>query len=519
MRLGPIGAVLAVVLAAVPARAQAPLRGPLPLAEAMRLALARNANILIQTQQVRIGEGLTQQALGVYDPALVARSERQRTARPLAANEIADQLAATGANRRAEEGWSTGYRFGIEQQLPSGVGVEGGVSVNSTSTNLNADRGIPRQTAGSVRFGLRIPLARNLGGILNATTLRASEYEREASFEDLVQTGAGVALSVTQTYWELAARLRRLEILRASEQRGSELVAELRKLIAADQVPAAELHLGLASEAEKRAARAGEEQQLQQAWNALGRLLNVDTREVSAAALTTDPLPEISDQAVRAATAATAQPALALERRADLRSARLRERAAHELVIGAQNALRPQLDLLAGVTSNGLAEGASSLSLAPAIDSHRPVPALSVALELRWPWRNNAAEGLLVTRFAGHDQAVARLREIERSIVPSLVTARVSLQRTAERYRETAAAAERYAASVHNERTKRRLGLSTLIDVITVQDRLDNAQLALLQLRQDYASLLAQVLFESGTLAARAGDEFEVDVRALQGLR
>jgi outer membrane protein TolC len=76
---------------------------------------------------------------------------------------------------------------------------------------------------------------------------------------------------------------------------------------------------------------------------------------------------------------------------------------------------------------------------------------------------------------------------------------------------------ERYALSVKNERTKRRLGLSTLIDVINVQDRLDAAQLSQLQLRQEYAQLLAQLYFELGTLVLRAPGGFEVDMPALVG--
>ncbi len=177
----------------------------------------------------------------------------------------------------------------------------------------------------------------------------------------------------------------------------------------------------------------------------------------------------------------------------------------------------PQLDLVFGATTAGLAEGASALALASALNDRRSDPALSLALELRWPWRNDVARGQLLSRAAGHDQATLRVRELERSIGPAIVNAAFAIRRTVDRYRETQAAAERYAISVQNERTKRRLGLSTLIDIINVQDRLDGAQLSLLQLRQEYASLIAQLLFESGALFLRSGEGYEVDLGSLSG--
>jgi outer membrane protein TolC len=513
-------AALALAAIALDCAAQArpePLRGALALGDVVRRALQSNAAVQIQAQQVRIGEGAVQQARGVYDPEIVGRAEVDRNRRPLPRNETADLLASRGAEIAEERGAVAQYRLGVEQNLESGMRYDAGFSVNSTTTNVNDANGIPRQTTGNLRFGLRVPLQRNASGIQFAGPLRAGEFERDATVEDLLQTSASVVLSTVQAYWELAARLRRLEILRESEQRAADLVGELKRLIAVDQVPAAELNLAVASEAEKRAARGAEEQALQQVWSALARLLGSGAGEVLAAGAGTDPLPEPSEEAVRAMSAASADLDAALERRADLRAARLRERSAHELVLVSANGTRPQLDLLVNASTAGLAEGASAVQFGPALTERRVDPALSLALELRWPWRNDVAKGQLLSRSAAHDQATLRTRELERSIGPAVLTAEYSLRRTAERLRETESAVERYALSVKNERTKRRLGLSTLIDVINVQDRLDAAQLSQLQLRQEYAQLLAQLYFELGTLVLRAPGGFEVDMPALVG--
>lgn len=493
------------------------LQGQLSLVEAVRRALAANADIRIQAQQVRISEGAVQQASGSYDPTFVGSAHRERNQRPLNESEAANLAALGRPGVREETSRNTIYQLSLDYTLTSGTQAQLGVSLNSPSSNVNSASGIQQQTAASLRFGLRVPLQRNAGGIQFSKALRASEYQREAANEDFLQASAGVVNSTVQTYWELAARLRRLDILRASEQRAAELVGELRKLIAADQIPAAELNLALASEAEKRAARASEEQLVQQVWSTLGRLLHADSRDVFSDRPSVESMPEIDELALTAATSPERLLPHALENRPDLRSARLRERAAHELLLAAQNNLKPQLDVVTAITTNGLAEGASSLALLPALSSGQPEPSLNVGIELRWPYRNSEANGLLLSRSAARDQATIRVRDLERAIGPSIINTTSSIARTALRYQETKAATERYRVSVLNEQTKRRLGLATLIDVLNIQDRLDNSELALLQLRQEYASLKAQLLFERGALVARSKDEFEVDVQSIYG--
>jgi len=69
--------------------------------------------------------------------------------------------------------------------------------------------------------------------------------------------------------------------------------------------------------------------------------------------------------------------------------------------------------------------------------------------------------------------------------------------------------------SLENERTKRRLGLATLIDTLNIEDRYNNALLAAVQARQGFASAIAQFRFETGTLLAREGDTYRARVGEL----
>lgn len=501
----------------LPPRAPRLLPGDLTLGQVIQRALTGNASLLVQAQQVRSNQGAVQEARGVYDPEIVGRASQEDGPKPMRAGDTAALAVAGNQALRVDKNSTTSYGLGVEQTLASGARIESGFSVGSTKSEYNVLQGIPTQTTGSIRFGVRYPLRRNANGIEQSSALAASELERDASSEDLLQISATTVLNVVQTYWELAARVRRLQILRESEARAGELLAELRKLVDADHIPAAELNLALASESEKRAARLSEEQALQQAWGALARLMLADAGDVSASLPVTEPLPEISEQMTLAATWVPTQRDAVLERRPDLRAARLRERASLLLMRAAQDKLRPQVDLVAGASSNALAEGSQAFRVADALGRNIVGPTINVGIEMRWPYRNDAAAGLFLARSAAHDQATIRLRDLESTVGHSLATVVNALLRTKLRYHETESATRRYAVSVQNERTKRRLGLSTLIDVINLQDRLDSAQLSLLSLRQEYATLLAQLEFDSGTLVDRGDRNFAVDIDKLHG--
>lgn len=491
-----------------------PLQGAITLAEAIRRALGANTGIVVQRYQVMAGEGGVQQAEGAYDSEAAISASQEKGPHPLRGIDVATLAGAGRTGERADFRDNTEVRVASTRLLRSGVELEGALSINSSASTLNDVSGIPRQTTSSVRFGVRVPLLRNFGGIQQSSALAAQELERDASIEDLLQTSSATVLAVAQAYWELAARQQRVEILKASEKRAGELVAEIAKLVAADQIPGAELDLAQASAGEKRAGRLAEEQALQAAWNALGRQLTADTgEEFDFTGLRIDRLPEVSREVEGFAFRQLRSRRGAADQRADVRAARLRERAAQRLLAAAQDGLKAQVDLVAAVTSNGLAEGRGSLSF----DLNRPYASTNVGVQLRVPFENRAAKGLMTARLAAYQQALARLQEAENNVAPAIVTAVGNLRRVVARHRDTVASVELYEQAVRNEYTKRRLGLATLIDVINVQDRLDAARLLLLQLRQEYAAGIAQLLFDGGELVRRSETDYHVDLATLGG--
>jgi len=57
--------------------------------------------------------------------------------------------------------------------------------------------------------------------------------------------------------------------------------------------------------------------------------------------------------------------------------------------------------------------------------------------------------------------------------------------------------------------------LSTLIDILNVEDRYNNALLSAVQARQAYANAIAQFRFDTGMLLSREGDSYNARVGEL----
>jgi outer membrane protein TolC len=133
-------------------------------------------------------------------------------------------------------------------------------------------------------------------------------------------------------------------------------------------------------------------------------------------------------------------------------------------------------------------------------------------LVFQLPVGNNAARGVFRQLSAQLDGQRIRIEELGFAISNRIDAAASAVTRSAQRLAESEAAAKLYATGLENERTKRRLGLATFIDILNIEDRYNGALLAVVQERQSFASALAQLRFEAGTLIQRDGDQYTARV-------
>ena len=484
----------------------------LSLEAALSAALSGNPNVLLSLTQVETAQSVAQQQRGPFDLTLNAQGGSTRNIRPLGESERLSFLLG-GYDLRYQLTDTTIAQAGVTQLFTNGMQTSLIATYTNNSDNTFPASGTARQGVGAVTFQLRVPILRNAGDVAGAP-LRAAEIESSAARGELEFTVAQTLLNSALLYWDYLGKTQRLAISRASERRGEEQVDEIRKLIAADELPKVEINLAQASLNDRRSARIAAEQALLESRRALGRSLGLNAQATMAIGELADAFPEYDGVPINTVARKDELTLRALDTRSDLVALRLHREAAQILLDAARKNERPQLDLVLGATQSGLTEGASPGAIGPAFMQNFG-PGYSATLIYQMPLENNAARGLVRQQAAQVDVQRIRIDELGQSISNSIETSAYAVVRATEQLREADAAVKTYAVSLENERTKRRLGLATLIDTLNIEDRYNNALLAAVQARQGFASAIAQFRFETGTLLAREGDTYSARVGEL----
>ncbi|MFM9967062.1 MAG: TolC family protein [Burkholderiales bacterium] len=495
------------------AQAPAPTSG-VTLESAITQALRQNANIQLSRQSVEANRGSVLQARGIFDAVASASASHNRNYRQLRRDEVIS-LQSVRITPHDQITETTTYRAGVDQTLESGVALGGAFVVSGVQDNAQRIQGIPPQTTANLQFTLKVPLLKNAGRDTVTATLAAAGHELDAANHDFSHTNAQIVLNVTLAYWEYVGRTRLLDIATESERRARQLLAEMQRLVNADQLPRAELELISASAAEKTATRVAAEQSLADARRNLSRLLGVSSAE---AVRLPAPLQDFPDNQ-NAPTTLINLPQewidRALGRRADLLAELARELAVRTRVTAARNNLKPQLDLnfAFGYITN--AESVAITSLETLVGRTYAGPVVTAGISYQFPVRNSAAEGLVLSQSAALDSSLIRQRDLRATIGANVEVAAQALRRAALQLREAREAVGRYATALKNERTKRELGTATLIDVLNVEDRYNNALTGSVSREQAFANAIAQLRFEAGLLVNREGETYTVRVEDL----
>jgi outer membrane protein TolC len=178
---------------------------------------------------------------------------------------------------------------------------------------------------------------------------------REASSDALEHQRSLSVLAAVQAYWGYVAATRRLEVLRDAEDRAQRLLDETRKLIQADERPAADEVRVRANYTSKRASRVAAEGGLTQSRAALASAMGVAQSFLLALPSPTTPLPDLREGSSFPDESAASQ--LALARRKDLVVAKHEFGATAALLAGARSESRPRFDMSFGVDYRGAAAG------------------------------------------------------------------------------------------------------------------------------------------------------------------
>ncbi|HEY0510323.1 MAG TPA: TolC family protein [Thermoanaerobaculia bacterium] len=479
---------------ALAAEAPAP-SGGLGLMDAVRMTLARDPNVAIEAARVDAARGALEFASGQFDPVIASGLTQ--------ADKDAPKTFTTGQETRTLQN-----TLNVSKEFRNGLILEPQLQLSRTQ-DITARSGAVN--AGTLTFQIRQPLLRGRGRAAVQATELAAERELAASGLDLRQTVSQRLMVVASQYWQVLAAERNLNVLRVNEQSSRELLENTRKLVQADQVPPAELVQLEANLASAESARIGGERDLFTQRQGLGREIGLDAAEVAALPPPADPFPGVLPQEVPPDARARDFIALALRHRADVEAARQRLAEADLQRQAAENALKPQLDLVLAPGYSGLAPGSAPFDYFSPLYRNIPGASASLSLDFSFPVGNERARGTLLQIDANRRQSSLFVDLLVKGIGADVPAALDAVGRDALRLERAVEAVRLFERTVSNEEKKLKGGTSTLIDLITQRDRLVSARQTEVSAELALALALLELRFQTGTLLGNGGPVGEIE--------
>lgn len=361
--------------------------------------------------------------------------------------------------------------------------------------------GIEDTYTAEIGFSLNVSLLRGRGVDSTGALEKAAGIDYEASEFVLKHTASSSVVNTIVSYWNLVAAQEFLEIARKAAHLGDQRLEFTDALIAGDELPRAERARSLASQATDAAQVASAERAVNEARVELARAIGLAVTESGNAPFAADPFPPLPGPGSLSALTPAPFIDLALQKRWDRQAAAKLRESGGVLAVGALTLLRPRLDFSGRISANTIAE----TSLSKTADGWVG-PGWQAGLQFEKPVGNNAAKGRVLQAEADLAQRTINASDLDRNIKANVVSLVASVKTAGEQVARLDEAVRFYGQTIDDETERYRGGQSSLLDTIVTQDLQTNALITWAGARQQLASLLARLRFETGTLVESRGD-------------
>lgn len=475
----PLLVALAFAAPSAGAWAQAPAPGDsagVSLQRALVMALEKNPDLQISASVVSASQGALQSAGGAFDRVVRAQAS-------------VDQSDDTARN--------TTSSVELSRRLRSGTVL--GAALSGDSRNV-FDNPQAFSTA-SLGVNITFPLLRGRGEKYAAPAETMASMMLRKSQLDLRHATSRQILETTAAYWNFRAALEALAAQREAEARAGQMVADIRKLIAAGERPAADIAIIDANLTAKRTERITAEQAVVRARVALATELGLEHAELSLLQAASDDFPGF-DEPPPLIEATDPLVARGLAQRLDLASAAVQRDVLRVALESAGDDLKSLLDVRVGVAYEGSTAGENPLQV---FGRGAGEPKISATLSYTWDVDNNTARGRLLSRSAEHDQQTLAVRALGLAVGAGIENAVAVYNRSVRQLVESRHTVALYTKIVEDEKKKLQIGESTLLDVVNVETQRQDAVINLVAQRLAYANALVALRYELGELVGAGG--------------
>lgn len=418
-------------------------------------------------------------------------------------------------------------QLGYRQRLRNGIGITPSLELRATEENFAGklrivafgDSEKSNLFTSAARLTFDLPLGKNRGMEAVQAPERASAENLRAARALAVQTASDQALETLRFYWELAAAEERVAALQRALEVKVGIDEAVGALIDAGEMPAVERSRSRAQVAQAQSQLAGARQQVVSARAELARAIGIEGEVAKVESLSAETLEAYGAFPALDAASAKALVDRALARRADVFANDRFVEANKILEKAARLNLKPEVNLAVNFSYAGLEESFEERyydleGFWKAASGKLAGPSYGVALRFTVPVGNNEARGRLVQAESKTTTADIQLWDLKRSIANRVHEIATSVERARREVAARREALDHQQQTVDASMERLKYGDITVIDTLTTQDQLTEAQLGWIEAMRAWLELESRLRFETNTLLVDGG--FEADPRSLE---
>lgn len=483
---------------------------PMSLRDVIELAFQQNLEIEIFRLESTVAEARAYGELGIYDPLLTA-GVVQRSNETESSSVTTTGVRPRGRNAAYTDVESTESRVGLSQLLPTGAVV----SLEATNDRVDVNDGRGNRTVFSPAIGqraaiaIRQPLLKNMGRDITEANIRIARREQRISALQYEQQVIDRLADVMRGYWELVFAIENLKVQETSLEAALELERVNRVRVEAGAAANADLLQARARAAARRNSVIAAKSAILDAQDRLLRLLNWERKNTAqwARAIQPTDTPDRFDLEVVFDDLAFVEAAIA--RRPDFQAVLTRQEIAQIGRNVADWQRLPELNAIAEYSANATDDNTAGAFESVGARDHE---GYFYGLEFRFPLINRKARGNYRAALGTLERANREIESAELGIITD-VRAATRLLRTAQESIEASQAQVAAATeTLEAERKRLEVGASTTFNVLDFQEKLAQAQVALLRAHIDYQLGLIALERSRGTLVDALSRDLGVEI-------
>jgi len=474
----------------------------LSLDDSIRLALANNTDIHIDSSQIDFALDNLQRSHSPFDPVATSSFSDSRAKSPA----ISTTQGATILNTLSQ---SAG--LGYAQTFQTGTNFQATASGSKIATN-SSNQFVNPSLATNLQFTVTQPLLRNFGFFPNRAPIFIAQINLKQSRASFTAQVNNVILQVVGDYWSVILARENLNVQQKSLDEAQKSYDHDKKALSLGALPPLDIYRSESQVASRRVGVIQAEYALKQSADIFRRDIGADL-DPNIRALDLD----LTDQPVPAGDLLTTDIAVALSRalanRPEFEVAREQLTSDEFNIRLAHNNLKPDLELSGFYEGSGVAGNTFDLTVTPPAQTsstgfghsfsqtfHFTYPTYGASLTLNLPVRRHSAQANLSDALISRSRDQYQERRTNQSITLEVTNAVHSLEQ-AKLSMEAAKVAEDLAReTLHADERKYELGAETVFFVLDAQNQLAQAELSLIQSQVSYQLAVAALDHATGDL-------------------